>query len=392
MTATTRRDDALDPDTVSALEEQRDFLLRSLEDLEAERAAGDIDDDDYLALRDDYTARAAAVLRRLEAGSSPGRSRQRARRRGRGMIVGGLVVLAALIAGFVVMEAAGRRDPGDGITGGGPESSRALLAQGDELLRGGDPEAAIAAYDEALAIDPQDVTVLLHRAAALTAKSDLDGASEMYAEVLALDPENLEALTYQAPLLDQQGDTEAALEQLDKAIALDPTFLDARGVKLAVLGAHDRLDEGLVEIEELAAGGDSDIALAVAQQSLSGNLLAPVDGLRVFDAVIAGDPDNALALTYRGWQPALFARGEGVSLDDQETLLEEALDFLDRAIAVDPELPDARAFRTIVLHQLDRDDEAAEELRAFDALNPPEEMRAIVDSSNLREELGVPAP
>src|SRR5690606_37957028 len=45
-------------DDLVALEEQRDFLLRSLDDLEREREAGDLDDDDYQALKDDYTARA----------------------------------------------------------------------------------------------------------------------------------------------------------------------------------------------------------------------------------------------------------------------------------------------------------------------------------------------
>jgi len=51
----------------SVLEEERDFFLRSLEDLEAERAAGDIDDGDYASLRADYTQRAAEVIRQLAA-------------------------------------------------------------------------------------------------------------------------------------------------------------------------------------------------------------------------------------------------------------------------------------------------------------------------------------
>ena len=59
-----------DPDAYAALEEQRDFLLGSLDDLERERAAGDIDEADYEALRDDYTARAAAVLRALDDGGA----------------------------------------------------------------------------------------------------------------------------------------------------------------------------------------------------------------------------------------------------------------------------------------------------------------------------------
>jgi hypothetical protein len=49
------------------LEEERDFLLRSLEDLEAEHEAGDIDEADYRALRQEYTARAALALRTLAA-------------------------------------------------------------------------------------------------------------------------------------------------------------------------------------------------------------------------------------------------------------------------------------------------------------------------------------
>ncbi len=56
-----------------ALEEQRDFLLRSLSDLEEERRAGDIAEADFVALRDRYTARAATVLRQLqETGTAAG--------------------------------------------------------------------------------------------------------------------------------------------------------------------------------------------------------------------------------------------------------------------------------------------------------------------------------
>jgi len=50
------------------LEAERDFLLRSLDDLEGERAAGGIDDESYSRLHDDYTARAAAAIRALRDG------------------------------------------------------------------------------------------------------------------------------------------------------------------------------------------------------------------------------------------------------------------------------------------------------------------------------------
>ena len=43
----------LDPDDRGELERERDFLLKSLDDLETERAAGNIDDASYTELHDD---------------------------------------------------------------------------------------------------------------------------------------------------------------------------------------------------------------------------------------------------------------------------------------------------------------------------------------------------
>jgi tetratricopeptide (TPR) repeat protein len=55
--------------------EERDHLLRSLDDLDRELAAGDIDLHDYATLRADYTSRAAAILRKendtIQAPASP---------------------------------------------------------------------------------------------------------------------------------------------------------------------------------------------------------------------------------------------------------------------------------------------------------------------------------
>ena len=47
-------------------EDERDHLLASLDDLDAEFAAGDIDEIDYAGLKDDYTARTAKLTRALD--------------------------------------------------------------------------------------------------------------------------------------------------------------------------------------------------------------------------------------------------------------------------------------------------------------------------------------
>ena len=56
---------------LDALAEERDFLLSSLRDLDAEHDAGDIDDVDYETLRDDYTVRTAQVLRAIGRAEQP---------------------------------------------------------------------------------------------------------------------------------------------------------------------------------------------------------------------------------------------------------------------------------------------------------------------------------
>ena len=81
----------LDPERRRQLEDERDFLLQSLDDLELEHESGGIDDESYAELHDDYTARAAAVIRTLRDGvdvrprarPAPERTRRRvaARRR-----------------------------------------------------------------------------------------------------------------------------------------------------------------------------------------------------------------------------------------------------------------------------------------------------------------------
>src|SRR5437763_13791972 len=106
---------AVDRDVLADLEEQRRFLLQSLKDLDRERDAGDIDDDDYRTLKDDYTARAAAVLHAIED-SKTGMVEQRQTRRRRSTKVTAFVVTGvvavAIGGGVLVASTSGQRAPG----------------------------------------------------------------------------------------------------------------------------------------------------------------------------------------------------------------------------------------------------------------------------------------
>ena len=165
---------------VITLAEERDFLLRSLRDLEAERAAGDISDHDYHALKEDYTARAAAAIRALrqaeERGSAPGDAdvveadgewELAPPRLGWKKPVSVLVVVAlAVLSGWAVASSAGDRTPGQSVTGSVPQSTspvQAKLAAAQDLIGQKKVVDAIKAYDEVLTIDPNQPEALAYR-------------------------------------------------------------------------------------------------------------------------------------------------------------------------------------------------------------------------------------
>ncbi len=156
------------------LEEQRDFLLASLRDLERERAVGDVDDSDYESLRSSYTARAADIIRQLQpdeiaAGSAAGTVGKRAASR---RIVGVLAVVAFAVGlGVFVARQSGQRLPGETASGGIADSTANKLAQARQL-NFNDPITAINIYSDVLKVDPDNVEALTYRSwlLALTAR------------------------------------------------------------------------------------------------------------------------------------------------------------------------------------------------------------------------------
>ena len=208
----------LDPDALAALEEERDFLLRSLEDLEREYAAGDVDDSDFEELKDDYTARAAAVIRAIEDRTAAVKSLRPQRNWQRTAL--GLVLVGALAVGasWLVFRNAGTRAPGQGLTGDIRQDSSNLILQAQGLT--GQAQASLQAGDSTKAL------------------KQFESAVQAYDKALEISPENVQAMTYRgwvlhtialsselsvAADLDRQ-----ALEYLDEAIAIDPLYSDAR--------------------------------------------------------------------------------------------------------------------------------------------------------------------
>jgi tetratricopeptide (TPR) repeat protein len=220
----------LDPDALAALEEERDFLLRSLRDLEREHEAGDVDDHDYEQLNDDYTARAADVLRAIEDRRAL-LGRPAPPDRGRRVVIGILVGLFAVVAGCTVAQAAGRRGASDQITGDIRQSSRDKTLEAQQAMGEGRYLEAINLYDEVIAAAPSEPEAHAYKG-----------------WLLRLSATGAPAGADRDLLLDR------ALAELDRAVALDEGYPDARVFRATTYGDVGRPADGLADLDRLRPG------------------------------------------------------------------------------------------------------------------------------------------
>ena len=241
--------------------DERENLLRSLEDLDRELAAGDIDQRDYETLRVDYTSRLAAVIRRSPQGAvfeqeqdvtnttqRPGggsqfeatdrfmRAPTENARTGlilpgirtkrslvRGFALGAGVLAVALGSGVIVARFAGERVGSTGLTGtvrqaASPQQQAAakFMQVGRDNL-GTDPIKSLQAFDAALKIDPTIAEAMAYsgwvlRIASLSAEGK--------------DGDDLRA---------------GAIRRINEAIIADPTYPDAYAFK-GVIALRDQDD------------------------------------------------------------------------------------------------------------------------------------------------------
>jgi hypothetical protein len=255
VTSTGSRRKGLDPDTLAALEDQREFLLRSLEDLEREHDAGDLDDDDYETLRDDYTGRAAEVLKAIDAQRDAMAAARRPRDRRRTALVLVGVLVFAVAAGALVAASLGARGEGDTASGGiGVRESPSQRAQQCQTLidqTGQSPSEALSCFRSVLDDDARNVVAMTW------------SAWQLELTLPRLDPSSPEAAA-----------TAVSVEQLlDQAIELNPGYSYARAFRAVVAYRHGDPEAAKAFLAEFEANDpSSDAKAAIGQLGLAASI------------------------------------------------------------------------------------------------------------------------
>lgn len=386
MTTTRRR---LDPDALAALEEERDFLLRSLDDLEAERGAGDLDDADYEALKDDYTRRAAEVLRSIDDQREAFASVPRAGWKRTIAWVAGLALLGAL-AGVLLARSSGDRLDGEGITGGVRSSIQSRLSQAQQLFA--DPEnwgRAVEIYDSILSEDPTNTEALTYRSWLQYRDGvDLDAVLPGWAEAGRIDPTYADRIVFEAiALADAERWDDAALVlddlDLDTAVAAIRELVVGRSLRGQVY-AEARYstiqDADAPTLGEL--GMDVDVALEAATYVLGTERPErSIVSLKLLRAVLTEDPDHPLALSREAF--LLAQTGD-------PDLITRAMAQADRAVTANPDNVEALVTRASLFVVADAEQSCADLARVDEIVGDVDRTgsQLLEQASSLADRLG----
>ncbi len=386
---TTISSDTISNDEREQMLIERDHLLTSLDDLDAEFAAGDLDEIDYQTLKDEYTARAAKLSRVLD-GAPVKRTRAAATPMGRRLLWLGGVVLLAAFAAFAMVEFSGARGSSETASGEIRLSTASLLNDAANEFRLGNIDRAIELYGEVLEENPTNVEAFTYRGWLQYQSGDVDAANADFDEAVAFDPTYGDVRVFRAIVALDAEDFESASAELAAFDASEPTAIAQSLV--AERQVRERI--GIARMSELlnATPGELDLidleaeGVGLAEAQLAGELFVqledPTRALRSFDSVLQADPTNADALAWHGWTLALLAQS------GQDDLFEDAEVWLQQAVDADPNAADARVFRAFVFNRLGRQDEARTELEVFDSLaDQPADMLALLSQFGLRDVL-----
>ncbi|MGH7311286.1 MAG: tetratricopeptide repeat protein [Candidatus Rokuibacteriota bacterium] len=257
-------------DAREQLLEQKRQALRALRELQFEHEAGHVSDDDYAELTTRYEAEAARVLTELDhlgpaprAVAAPAPRAARGWRRPLVVTAGALALLAfgvALGAGIsrhtspdptAGLPVTGSRplatlEPAPGLAPGppgpvSPEMLQGMLGAARNSLAEGRYGEAIAAYQAVLKRQPRNVDAMTHLGLIVAIGGHPDAALEAFDRALAIDPDYGPALLYRGQVLyETKRDAAGAIRSWERFLQVVPVGEDHERVKRLIAEAKTK--------------------------------------------------------------------------------------------------------------------------------------------------------
>lgn len=203
-------------------------------------------------------------------------------------------------------------------------STADALDRGNQLMDHGQYGAAIAAFDDALTIDPHNVTTLADRGLAYIWNNDIEDGKRDVLAAAAIDPHDRTVLHGQGLLALRTGDLATAVQAFTGALGVDPSdefALRMRAETYLYLQQSTKADPDLAAAAKLLP---NDTYLYYLRALVSWEERKPLEGLRQAELVLRAKPDDAYAYLVAGDIYALFKQSA------------RALRAFDRSIALSP--------------------------------------------------------
>jgi tetratricopeptide (TPR) repeat protein len=186
-----------------------------------------------------------------------------------------------------------------------PDDAVLHLNRGATKIHDGRPADAIADYDAAIRSRPDWHLPYFNRAVALTDLGQRAAALKDYERAIRLKPDDAWIYVGQADVLAASGDAQRALESYDKALALRPELDDPRAKRANMLLRLDRPAEALPEFDRVLAGNPSKAKLWRSRGNAKFQLGRYADAAVDFDKALAlsprdGETRRSLARAYLG--------------------------------------------------------------------------------------------
>ena len=325
---------------------QKEFLLKSLHELDQELENGSLSLDDHEMLVRRYTRELANVTESEEVVSSVQQPKKGYRTKALLWSLG--IVLLGAAAGITISQTSGDRSEGESITGSIRKSVSSQISEAQMLLGNPDRwEEAIEIFDDVIEIQPSNAEAITYRAwLNYQSGAEVESQIKAWEEVLLLESGYSDALVFLSISLSNEGRFDEASLYLDE-LRSNPVredilaIVQQRGLYGEVYGEARYatiIENSEPTLEDLQL--EPDIGLEAANYLLlSDKDERTVSAIKIYRAIIADFPTHPEALS----REALLLWQTG-----DQTLLTRAVDQLDLAVLENPNNLEALLSRATV--------------------------------------------